>query len=273
MASNIQWLARPGTIPETLNFVGGCTRVSEGCENCWAMRAAWRMSHHPNPLVSDLYRDTVHKINYTDTSPPGYDWTGQINLAPERIDRPRHWRKPRTIFVCSTSDLFHNEVPAYIRVRLWKMMSSCPQHTFILLTKRSRNMMHRVQELVRMFGVLSNVWGLVTTENQGMADGRIPHLLRTPFAVRGISAEPLLAPLYVERYLPLWIIIGCESGPNRRDSRLSWALDLIRQGRSYSQGVFVKQLLLDDGRVSTNPEEWPLTELNQRSWPMAKRAR
>ena len=127
---------------------------------------------------------------------------------------------------------------------------------------------------------LPNVWIGVSTENQEQADKRIPDLLQTPAVVRFVSVEPMLGRVDAWQYLggkrnPIglaygsvgvdWLIIGCESGPNRRPMELEWALDLVRQCDAAGVATFVKQLPIN-GRVSHDPTEWP-AELQRREYP------
>ena len=108
----------------------GCTKVSAGCDNCYAIRTAHRMTANPNPLVSQAYAGTE----------AGGEWTGKVNLLANRLDQPLRWRKPRRIFVNAQSDLFHKDVPDDFIARVWQNMGSAPQHTYQVLTKRHARM-------------------------------------------------------------------------------------------------------------------------------------
>jgi protein gp37 len=276
--STIEWLNRPGTKPASWNPVRGCTRVSEGCVNCYAETMAARFSD-PG-MWGHGFAETVKK-------PGGGSvrrWTGKVELVEDRLTEPLRWRSPRTIFVNSTSDLFHERLPDEAIDRVFAVMALCPQHTFLVLTKRPERM--RVY-LAGMTGVrtylagkrwpLPNVWLGTSVEDQATADERIPHLLATPAAIRFASAEPLLGPIDFrlhqigetridslfgrvqtrQRYpdggtgdysvpepYPArldWIIVGGESGPGARPMHPDWARSIRDQCQAAGVPFFFKQ--------------------------------
>lgn len=216
--SKIEWLARPGTIPVSLNSIGGCKAKSEGCAHCYALRYSWRIVNNPK-----------HPARYDGVVEMGVlgrpQWTGRINLAPEVLDQPPCWKKARTVFVSSMSDLFLEAVPFDFITSVFDMMANplCQKHTFLLLTKHAKRMAEIIAAIphieynhicwdglspTNLFKVLEqdawplpNVWAGVTTENQRCADERIPWLLKTPAAVRFVSAEPLLERLDLRQWL------------------------------------------------------------------------
>ena len=191
----------------TWNPVVGCTKVSAGCDNCYAIRTAHRMAANPNPLVSQAYAGTE----------AGGEWTGNVNLLANRLDQPLRWRKPRMIFVNAQSDLFHKDVPDEFIARVFAVMALTPRHTYQVLTKRHGRMRsllrsdnfrpavedamrgvvaaHRTERAWHKAWPLPNLWLGVSVEDQATADLRIPALLDTPAAVRWVSAEPLLGPV------------------------------------------------------------------------------
>lgn len=215
----------------TWNPVRGCSRVSPGCDNCFAMCQAHRFSGPGKPYegLTTIRRGKV-------------DWTGSARLVPSMLEQPLRWKKPRRIFVNSMSDLFHESLSDEDIDRVFAIMARCPQHTFQVLTKRPKRMLEYFADVqarsvaweetdeireaqsdvdgfddnktewglrltrqneealqnVRAFwdGVpLPNVWLGVSAENQEQADKRIPLLLQCPAAVRFVSAEPLLGPI------------------------------------------------------------------------------
>lgn len=191
----------------TWNPVRGCTRVSEGCRNCYAEVMAARFS-------DEGYWG--HGLARRVTLPDGtkdHRWTGKIELVEGALTLPMHWKKPRLIFVNSTSDLFHEDVPFDYIDGVFAVMALCPQHTFQVLTKRPERMRVYIRTnpglrirtqmstiagpmpVIEMDWPLPNVWLGTSVEDQVTADARIPHLLDTPAAVRFISAEPLLGPV------------------------------------------------------------------------------
>ena len=181
----------------TWNPITGCSRVSKGCEHCYAERlAAGRLRHHPS------------RSGLTDEHGR---WNGVVRFNEKWLDQPLRWRKPRRIFVCAHSDLFHEHVPDEWIDRVFAVMAMCPQHVFQVLTKRparmrdylTNGMRERLLEGARppdfdfWYGglPLPNVWLGTSSEDQATADERIPHLMGAPAAVRWISAEPLLGPI------------------------------------------------------------------------------
>ena len=206
----IGWLNRPGTKGETWNPIVGCCKTSPGCDNCYAEQMAGRLA----AMGLDQYRDVIAADD------PYYKhchgWSGHVAFVDLAIDKPTHWRKPRTVFACSMGDLFHADVPFEWIDRVFAVMALCSQHTFIILTKRVWRMRSYVDHMMRLAGhlcdtdersfgdrrweqdevfppfPLPNVWLGVTAEDQRRADERIPHLLDTPAAVRFASVEPML---------------------------------------------------------------------------------
>lgn len=163
------------------NPVTGCTPVSEGCRNCYARRIAHRLSQ--NPAVPHRERHEGFRVSC---------W-------PERLEEPLRWRKPRTVFVCSMGDIFHSNVPTDFIDKVLEIIAACPQHTFLMLTKRPENIEDKLYggKGARVLGggdYLPNLGLGVTVENQD-AVKRILHLLKTPAAMRFVSIEPMLGPV------------------------------------------------------------------------------
>lgn len=212
--TKIEWTHRPGTKGESWNPIVGCSITSPGCTNCYAMSMAARI---------ERMQPASHYAGTTKPTKAGPVWTGKLVLAPEHIlTAPLRATKPRTYFVNSMGDVFHEDVPdAWIDI-VFAVMALTPQHTYILLTKRGERMQvylsrgddehgdyfERLSDAAvkltddpcsahveSVNWPLPNVWLGVSTERQQEADERIPHLLATPAAVRFISAEPLLGPI------------------------------------------------------------------------------
>ena len=180
----------------TWNPVTGCTKVSPGCAHCYAETLSLRNGTSKKPWTPDNAAENVV-------------------LHPDRLDQPLRWRKPRRIFVCSMSDLFHEEIPDEFILEIWLIMAMAPEHIFQVLTKRPERMRELLSrqwmpeslaERHKMFSddlwPLPNVWLGVSVEDQAAADERIPLLLETPAAVRWISAEPLLGPVELTELVP-----------------------------------------------------------------------
>jgi protein gp37 len=220
--SKIEWT------DATWNPITGCSVVSPGCTNCYAMRlAGTRLANHQSR--AGLTRDTK----------AGPVWTGEVRFNDQWLDQPLRWKKPRMIFVCAHGDLFAENVPDAWIDRVFAVMALAPQHTFQVLTKRSARMRAYMGDPRRPYMIarrcldlvianpkthgrlmdraswpvasegdpddpsdvtlkawpLPNVWLGVSVEDQKRADERIPDLLATPAAIRWISAEPLLGPI------------------------------------------------------------------------------
>jgi protein gp37 len=163
--------------------ITGCSVVSPGCTNCYAMRlAGTRLQHHPS------------RAGLTTMSKAGPVWNGQVRLNEQWLTQPIAWKRPRRIFVCAHGDLFHESIPDEWIDRVFAVVALCPQHTFQVLTKRNK----RMRDYCSNHRVLPNVWLGVSCEDQQRVNERIPDLLDTPAAVRWVSAEPLLGPIDFE---------------------------------------------------------------------------
>jgi protein gp37 len=212
--SSIEWT------DTTWNPVTGCTKISAGCDNCYAARFSERfrgVNGHPFET--------------------GFDLT----LRPERLKQPLEWNRPRMIFVNSMSDLFHKDIPrAHIRA-VFDTMERADWHVYQVLTKRSSLMQKFINERYRDRRAPQHIWFGVSVEN-AQAVSRIAHLQKTNATMRFLSIEPLIAP--VER-LDLsgvdWVIVGGESGPHARPMDPAWALDVRNQCVAARVAFFFKQ--------------------------------
>lgn len=238
--TQIEWATK------TWNPVNGCSPVSAGCANCWAMRTTWRLAH--NPGCGDRYVGLVRRGDNGRNRP---HWTGEVRMDHEALYDPLRWRRPSRIFVCSRADLFHEKLDDSEIAWVWAVMALAHWHTFIVLTKRPARMRRLLndQDFLRLVdthismsledeaspaarmwnalarrrddamatalimeggGPLPNVWVGVTAEDQAAADERIPELLATPAAVRWVSVEPMLGPVDLSEWIaPVSICHSC----------------------------------------------------------------
>ena len=208
--SRIEWTEA------TWNPVTGCDQVSPGCAHCYAKTFAerWR------GVEGHAYEQ-------------GFD----MRLWPERLEQPRKWKRPRTIFVNSMSDLFHEDIPTEYIKAVFTVMADCEHHTFQVLTKRHG----RLAELAADLPWPPNVWMGVSIENRRFVN-RADYLRTVPAAVRFISAEPLLGPLEGLSLEGIhWLIAGGESGPGHRRLDPAWVLGLRDRCAADGVAFFFKQ--------------------------------
>jgi protein gp37 len=211
MASNspIEWTEA------TWNPVVGCTVLSPGCTNCYAMRMAARLEAMGQPKYTGVTRKSGGRAK----------WNGRINLDRASLDLPKTWKKGRTIFVNSMSDLFHEDVPLDYIKEVFATMVAAPQHTYQVLTKRAE----RGEALSRYLPWPNHVWLGVSVEN-GDYLYRIDCLRRTHAAVKFLSLEPLLGPLDNLNLSGIdWAIAGGESGPKARPMPIEWVRSIRDQ--------------------------------------------
>ena len=199
----------------TWNPVTGCDKVSPGCQNCYALRLAER---------------------FRGTAGHPYEQGFDLRLWPERLEQPLHWTTPRTIFVNSMSDLFHEQVPARFIQRVFATMGKASRHRFQVMTKRH----HRLVSLAPDLPWPPNVWMGVSIENQRWQE-RAEALKNTPAAVKFLSCEPLLGPLTIDLQGIDWVIVGGESGPGARLMKPKWATDIRDQCIAAGVPFFFKQ--------------------------------
>jgi len=240
----------------TWNPIVGCSVVSPGCTNCYAMKMARRLE-----IISRKNSALSHYIGTTQDSKVGAVWTGKVALAPDKLFlKPLSWKQPRRIFVNSMGDLFHESIPDEWIERVFEVMRYAKHHTFQVLTKRAERMRAWVTRAdPDIPWPLPNVWFGVSIEDQKRADERIPDLLMTPAAVRFVSCEPLLGPIDIDcsdvdwmkypegngivgaRLKIDWVICGGESGPRARPMHPQWVRDLRDQCELAKVPLFFKQ--------------------------------
>jgi protein gp37 len=206
LSSSIEWTEA------TWNPVAGCTILSPGCTNCYAMRMARRLEAMGQAKYDGLTRISGERAK----------WTGRVRLDWASLNLPATWKKGRLIFVNSMSDLFHESVPLEFIQAVFDVMSQTPQHTYQVLTKRAE----RLEELGASLSWPPNVWMGVSVENQDYWF-RVAHLQKVNAAVRFLSLEPLLGPINdIELRGIHWVIAGGESGPNARPLEREWVRDV-----------------------------------------------
>lgn len=212
----------------TWNPVAGCTIVSPGCTNCYAMEMARRLQAMGVPKYDNLTRKTAGRAV----------WNGHVREDREALVIPIKWKKPRKIFVNSMSDLFHEKVAdAFIR-DVWSVMAATPRHNYQILTKRPDRMAAFVKANV---DVLPNVW-LGTSIESADFNHRIEHLRAAPAAIRFISFEPLVAPVGAVDLSGIhWAIVGGESGRRARPIREEWIDEIYVQCIEFETAFFFKQ--------------------------------
>jgi protein gp37 len=221
-ASSIEWTNA------TWNPMAGCTLVSPGCTNCYAMRMAARLGAMGQPK----YRGTTRRSGGRAV------WTGQINLDVRTLQAPLDWR-PQRIFVNSMSDLFHEAVPIDFIRSVWGIMRRADWHTYQILTKRP----WRMREVLAAgdFDVLPHIW-LGTSVESAEYTFRIDELRATPAFVRFVSFEPLLSTVgEVDLEAIDWAIVGGESGPRARPMEREWIEEIRRACHEQGVAFFFKQ--------------------------------
>jgi protein gp37 len=257
-ASTIEWT------DATWNPIRGCSRVSEGCRNCYAEGIAARFSGPGKP-----YEGLARFVD------GDARWTGKIMVVPDVLEEPMFWRKPRRIFVNSMSDLFHENVDRLTIARIFAVMALTPHHTYQILTKRPERMREvlstvdcehwvkgmaweilghhpkfKHRDILARPWPLPNVWLGTSPCDQKTFDELVPALGLTPAAVRFLSIEPMLGPIdcgnafdpAVEPYHPIdWVICGGESGAGARPMHPDWARSLRDQCTAAGVPFFFKQ--------------------------------
>lgn len=255
--SKIEWTG------DTCNPVVGCKKVSPGCANCYAETLACRLACMGQQQYADV---TVAQTGR---------WSGTVQLLPRELLKPLRRKKPQTYFMCSMSDLFHQDVPCEFIAAIFGVMSASPQHTFQILTKRPASMLafftwmqlassrdfagcvadvawehtRRALPGINLDGRRDTRWPLpnvhigVSAEDQQRADERIPRLWQCPAAVRFMSYEPALGPVDLRRTWKWldWVIAGGESGPGARPAHPDWFRSLRDQCVSAGVAFFFKQ--------------------------------
>lgn len=237
--SSIEWT------DATWNPVTGCTKISPGCKHCYAERLSKRLML----MGAQKYRN-------------GFE----LSLHPDVMLAPLSWKQPRSIFVNSMSDLFHDDVPIEHIQRIFEVINLAHWHRFQVLTKRS----HRLRELSPLLNWPPNLWMGVSVENTDYRF-RIDHLRSTKAALKFLSLEPLLGPLPQLNLQDInWVIVGGESGPGARRCNTEWVIEIRDQCLAANVPFFFKQWggvhkkrngrLLEGLTWDQTPERFPLTD-------------
>lgn len=204
----------------TWNPVTGCTKISAGCDNCYASR------------FSERFRGVLGHPFET-----GFDLT----LRPERLLQPLGWKRSRMVFVNSMSDLFHKEIPKAHIAAVFQTMEKANWHTYQVLTKRSSLLQKFINDRYRAKPAPRHIWLGVSVEDEKAAT-RIAHLQASNAGVRFLSIEPLIAPVGRLNLNGIeWVIVGGESGPRSRPIDAEWVIDIRNQCVKAGVAFFFKQ--------------------------------
>ncbi|MDP3076354.1 DUF5131 family protein [Bradyrhizobium sp.] len=213
----------------TWNPVAGCTVLTAGCTNCYAMRMAARLE----AMGTEKYRGLTRKSGRRAV------WTGKIRLDEKSLGAPRAWSKPRKVFVNSMSDLFHDDVPVEFIARVWEVMKDTPRHTYQILTKRPERMAEVLAK--PPFEILSNVWLGASVEDDRVLH-RLDAIRQVPAAIRFVSLEPLIGSVARGDLTGIhWAIVGGESGPRAREMKPEWVDEIEAMCRRSGTAFFFKQ--------------------------------
>lgn len=230
-ATGIEWT------DATWNPTTGCTKVSAGCDNCYAERLA-------NRLLEDTYRKKLPVVETEENRRDPF----AVRIWPDRLDIPRSWDQPRRVFVNSMSDLFHKEIPDVFVRRCFEIMFDVDHHIYQILTKRPARAASFVNDqhsdLFGSGGLPDHIWIGTSVENQSV-DYRIRHLIDVEAAVRFLSCEPLIGSLELDgtgfREGIDWVIVGGESGPGYRPMESEWVRSIQRECEDAGVAFFFKQ--------------------------------
>ena len=237
--SKIEWTEK------TWNPITGCTKVSQGCKNCYAESIAKR-----------FWKDR----KFTD-----------IKFHEDRLKQPLTWEKPSMVFVNSMSDLFHESISYFDLDTIFQIIWGTPRHIYQILTKRPKRALEYFN--TKSTPVHSNVWLGVSVENQDTADERIPILNKINAGIKFLSCEPLLEETILNRLsffefnqsLIDWVIIGAESGAKKRECKIEWVESIVNQCKEENIKVFIKQLNIG-GKIEKDIDKFP-EHLRIREYP------
>ncbi|WBH22235.1 hypothetical protein PALA1_02710 [Pseudomonas aeruginosa] len=213
----------------TWNPVAGCSIISDGCKNCYAMEMARRLES----MGVEKYKGLTRKSGKRTV------WNGVIREDEKSLSIPYSWKKPRKIFVNSMSDLFHDDVSDDFILRVWNVMRETPRHSYQILTKRPERMKEIIKSRIK--DILPNVWIGTSVENSEVLH-RIESLRNVPAAIRFISFEPLIDSVGdVDLRNIDWAIVGGESGRGARPIKEEWIDEIYEQCLLSDTAFFFKQ--------------------------------
>jgi protein gp37 len=225
--SGIEWT------DATWNPVTGCTKVSMGCDHCYAASLAERR-------LRDVYLRRAPVVDSAENRTDPF----AVRLWPERLNQPAKWLEPRTVFVNSMSDLFHVDIPDEFVIEVFRVMLEVDRHIYQVLTKRPSRALRFWRRHATLFGnqpVPEHIWLGTSIENQDVVY-RADHLRQVPATLRFLSCEPLLGPLSLDLSGIHWVIAGGESGPAHRPLDLAWVRGIREQCRGSGVAFFFKQV-------------------------------
>ena len=268
------------------NLTAGCSPAGPGCTHCYAARFARRIAANPAmrglvELARDGNAQRPDGIVIPDNAGPWSPrWTGKVRTFPDRLEVPKHWRKPRAIGVCFMSDLFHQGVPDDFILAAIRVMAACPQHAFVVLTKRPK----------RMQGIMlppphGGAWPLpnaylgASASTQADVDAAAPHLAKLAGAgwKTWLSLEPLLAPVDLDIDIGqgvgdllsdrlAGVVVGAETGPGARPCKAEWIESVVAQCEAAGVPMFVKAAPPRSG-VGPEDDHMRLDHWVPRPWP------
>jgi len=252
----------------TWNPIRGCTKISAGCDNCYAEKMAKRF----NKIKCEHCGGYGIYKNNPDIGCPVCGNSGlstepfKPTMIPERLEEPLRWKKSRMVFVGSMGDLFHEAFPNRYIELVYEVMEKTPQHIYQVLTKRPKRMIEIVNRLVDKRGEpFGNIWHGATVENQAMANYRLPDLLRVRSILIYVSCEPLLESIDFRGWLTRpqwgklnnrntrpyevvgrndlinWVIVGGETGPGARVCNEKWVRNIYEQCQAAKVPFFFKK--------------------------------
>ena len=210
--TKIQWTEM------TWNPITGCTKISDGCMNCYAARMAKRLKAMGNPRYINEFDVTIHR---------------------DLFNVPLEIKQPKIIFVNSMSDLFHAEVPDEDIISIFRTMNNAEWHNFQILTKRPERLLK--MDEAGLLNWTPNIWMGITVENDKYLN-RIDYLRRTHAKIKFLSCEPLLSDLREMDLTDIdWVIVGGESGPNSREIKVEWVTEIRDLCKKKEVPFFFKQ--------------------------------